>query len=133
MSIYLSRLYSPCGPWPLFQFVNLGTVGLFGRGISPSQGHCLHPEQQKQNKPTHTSMPRAGFEPRTPVLERAKTVHDLARPLGISLTQNSNPEKSLGNECHVMQCMTFGSYVFVTYIKMILRFITQWMCRVDGE
>jgi hypothetical protein len=28
------------GPWPLFQFVELftQTVGLLGRGISPSQG-----------------------------------------------------------------------------------------------
>jgi hypothetical protein len=32
------------GPWPLFQFINLFTqsLGLFERGISPSQGRSLH-------------------------------------------------------------------------------------------
>jgi hypothetical protein len=40
-------LYSPCEPWPLFQFLDLLTqsVGLLGRGISPSQGRYLHTEQ----------------------------------------------------------------------------------------
>jgi hypothetical protein len=32
---------------------------------------------QTQNKCTQTSMPKVGFEPTTPVLERAKTVHVL--------------------------------------------------------
>jgi hypothetical protein len=34
------------GPWPLFQFLDLFTqsVGLLGRGISPSQGRYLHTE-----------------------------------------------------------------------------------------
>jgi hypothetical protein len=31
------------------------TVGLLGRGISPSQGRCLHTEQHKQNKRIQTS------------------------------------------------------------------------------
>jgi hypothetical protein len=38
-------LYGPfIGPWPLFQFLDifLQSVGLLGRGISPSQGHYLH-------------------------------------------------------------------------------------------
>jgi hypothetical protein len=52
-------------------------VGLFGRGIGPSQGHYLHTEQHKQNKRTQTSMPGVGFEPMTPLFERAKTVHAL--------------------------------------------------------
>jgi uncharacterized membrane protein len=32
---------------------------------------------QTQNKRTHKSMPRVGFEPTIPVSERAKTVHAL--------------------------------------------------------
>jgi hypothetical protein len=76
-TIYL-WLYSPCGPWPLFQFLNLYTVGLLGWGISPSQGHYyLHTKQHKQNKRTQTSMPRVGFEPMIPAFEWAKTVHGL--------------------------------------------------------
>jgi hypothetical protein len=57
-SIYLSMPLQPfVGPGPLFQFLNLYTVGQsvgpFGRGISPSQGRYLQTEQQKHNKRTH--------------------------------------------------------------------------------
>jgi hypothetical protein len=45
-------------------------VGLFGLGISPSQGRYLH---------RVTSMPRVEFEPTAPVCERAKKVHYLDR------------------------------------------------------
>jgi hypothetical protein len=64
-------------PWLLFQFHNnfIQMVGLLGRGISTSQGRYLHTEQHKQNERTHTSMPPMGFEPTTPVFERAKTFH----------------------------------------------------------
>jgi hypothetical protein len=55
------------------------SVGLLGRGISPSQGRYLHTEQHKQNKSTQTSILRVGFEPTIPVFERAKTVHALDR------------------------------------------------------
>jgi hypothetical protein len=35
--------YSPCGPWPLFSFLNYTqSVGLLGRGIGPSRGLYLH-------------------------------------------------------------------------------------------
>jgi hypothetical protein len=33
------------------------SVGHLGRGISPSQGRCLHIREHKQNKCTETSMP----------------------------------------------------------------------------
>jgi hypothetical protein len=76
MSISL-RLYSPCGHWPLFQFLNLYTVGTtFGRGISPSQGLYLYTEQHKQ-RIKHTDIHELGFEPTISVFERAKTVHAL--------------------------------------------------------
>jgi hypothetical protein len=87
LSIYISvclslclSIYSPCGPRPLFQFLNLRqSVGLLGRGISPSQGRYLNTEQHKQNEHTLISMPRVRFEPTIPVFERAKTVHALDR------------------------------------------------------
>jgi hypothetical protein len=59
------------------QFLNLRhSVGLLGRGISPSQGRYL---TRTQNKHRQTSMSRMGFEPTIPVFERAKSVHALDR------------------------------------------------------
>jgi hypothetical protein len=44
LSIYL-WLYSPYGPSPIFSFlIHTQSVGLLGRGISPSQGRYLHTE-----------------------------------------------------------------------------------------
>jgi hypothetical protein len=64
----------------LFSFlIYAQSVGLFGRGISPSQGRYLHTNQHKQNKLTQTSMPRVEFKPTILVLKRAKTVHALDR------------------------------------------------------
>jgi hypothetical protein len=42
-----------------------------------------HRTTQTQNKRTHTSVPRVGFEPAIPVLERAKTVHALDRAAAV--------------------------------------------------
>jgi hypothetical protein len=59
-------------------FLNLRqSVGLFGRGISPSKGRYLHRPKQAQNKRTQTSMSRVGFEPTIPVFEGVKTFHAL--------------------------------------------------------
>jgi hypothetical protein len=81
-SIYLSMALQPLVDLDsFFSFlIYIQSVGLLGRGISPSQGRYLHTEQYKQNKRTQTSMPRVGFEPIIPVFERVKTVHasDLA-------------------------------------------------------
>jgi len=52
-------------------------VGLLGRGISPTQGLYPHTGQHNTEKRRHTSMPRAGFEPATPVFERPKIVRAL--------------------------------------------------------
>jgi hypothetical protein len=46
-------------------------------GISPPQGRYLHTGQHKYNKRIQTSMPRVGFEPTIPALERGKRVHTL--------------------------------------------------------
>jgi hypothetical protein len=82
LSIYL-WLYSPCGRWPHFQFLNLYTVCRTPTGISPSQGRYLHTEQHKQNKCTQTFMPRVGFEATIPVFDRAKRVHALDRAVAV--------------------------------------------------
>jgi hypothetical protein len=58
------------------------TVGLLGRGISPSQGLYLYTEQNKHriNAYTHQiSMLWVGFEPTIPAFERVKIVHALDR------------------------------------------------------
>jgi hypothetical protein len=75
-------LYSPCGPWPIFSFLILYTVGSTPwTGDQPvTKPLPTHRTTQEQNKSTQTSMPRVGFEPTIPVFQRAKTVHasDLA-------------------------------------------------------
>jgi hypothetical protein len=57
--------------WTLTAFFSLliytESVGLLGRGISPSQSRYIHRTTQPQNKRTQTSMPRVGFEPMIPV------------------------------------------------------------------
>jgi hypothetical protein len=80
LSIYL-WLYSPCGPWPLFQLLNLYTVGRTPwMGDQPvARPLPTHIPTQAQNKRTQTAMPRVGLEPTIPVFERAKTVHTLDR------------------------------------------------------
>jgi hypothetical protein len=53
-TIYLS-LYNPFfGYWSIFQFLNIiQSVGLLGRGISPSQGRYLYTEQHKHRINAH--------------------------------------------------------------------------------
>jgi hypothetical protein len=69
----------PFEPWPLFQFLNLDTVGRTPwTGDQPvTRPLHTHRTTRIQNKRTQTSMPLVGFEPTIPVLERAKTVHAL--------------------------------------------------------
>jgi hypothetical protein len=59
------------------QFLNLiQSVGLLGRGISPSQGRYLTPTHNKRNE---SSTPWVGLQITIPGLERAKTFHALDR------------------------------------------------------
>jgi hypothetical protein len=51
--------------------IYIQSVGLHGRGISPSQDRYLHRTTQTQNKHTQTSVPRVGFKPTIPVFEGA--------------------------------------------------------------
>jgi hypothetical protein len=79
---YLSMTLQPfAGPWPLFSFLILRTVG---RTPWTGDQHVARPlpahrTTQTQDKGTQTSRPRVGFEPTMPVLERAKAVHVLHR------------------------------------------------------
>jgi hypothetical protein len=81
MTLIYLWLYIPCGPWPLFQFVNLYTIGRTPwTGDQPvARPLPTHTTTRTQNKRTQTSMPRVGFELTIPVFERAKTVHALDR------------------------------------------------------
>jgi hypothetical protein len=70
----------------LLQFLNLRhLVGLLGRAISPSQGR--YPTQ------TQMSIPRVGFEPTIPALERAKIVHALDRAATV-ISEYSSEKKN---------------------------------------
>jgi hypothetical protein len=69
------------GHWPLFQFLNLYTVGRTPWTSDKPVARPLptHRTTQTQNKRTQTCMPRVVFEPTIPVFERAKTVRALDR------------------------------------------------------
>jgi hypothetical protein len=69
------------GSRQLFQFLDFHTVSRTPwTGYQPSARPLLaHRTAQTQNRRTQTSMPQVGFEPTTPVFERAKTVHALVR------------------------------------------------------
>jgi hypothetical protein len=64
-------------------------VGLLGRGIGLSQDRYLH-TKHKQNKRTQIPIPRVELEPTIPVIERAKTVHALARAATVTGEHSSH-------------------------------------------
>jgi hypothetical protein len=90
------------GPWKIFQFLNLSTVGRTPwTGDQPvARPLPTHRTTQTQDKRTQTSMPRLGFEPTNPVFKRAKTVHALHRAatvIGLLLrlmTENTGVQRS---------------------------------------
>jgi hypothetical protein len=67
-----------CWALAAFQFLNLYAVGRTG-DQAVARPLPRHRTTQTQNKRTQTSMPRMGFEPTTPVFERAETVLALDR------------------------------------------------------
>jgi hypothetical protein len=73
LSMYASTAFEDLCRFLSF-LIHTQSVGLFGRGISPSHGRYLHTQQHNQ-----TSMPRVGFESTTSVFEQAKTVRVLDR------------------------------------------------------
>jgi hypothetical protein len=78
LSFLLLPIWSIGHPWNAsfhFSFYILGhSVGLLGRGISPSQDRYLKRIIQKQNKYRQTSTPRMGLEPTIPAFDREKAV-----------------------------------------------------------
>jgi hypothetical protein len=67
---------------PFFSFlIRSQSVGLLGRGISPSQGRYLHTEkQERQNKHKHTDInASSGIQNHDLSVERAKNTHALNR------------------------------------------------------
>jgi hypothetical protein len=87
LSIYLSIylwLYSPYGPWPLFQSLNLHTVGRTTWTSDQLVAKQLrtHGKTHIQKKRTQTSKPPVGFEPTIPVFSgRRRFMPQTARPL----------------------------------------------------
>jgi hypothetical protein len=75
--IHYLWLYSPCGPWQIFQAVNLYTVGRTpwtgDQPVAPT--HIT----QTRNKHRQMSMPGVAFEPMIPLFKLTKTVHALDR------------------------------------------------------
>jgi hypothetical protein len=84
LSTYL-WLYSPYGPWPHFQFLNLYTLNRTPWTEDQPIARPLleHRTAQTQNKRIQTSMPLLGFKPTIPVFQRAKTVHALYRAVAM--------------------------------------------------
>jgi hypothetical protein len=75
----------PFGPWPLFQFLNLYTIGRAPWTGDQPTARMLPTRRttQTQDKRTQTFMPGVGFELTTPVFEGAKTVHALNRAAAV--------------------------------------------------
>jgi hypothetical protein len=73
MFVSHTKAPQPFGPWPVFQFLNLYTVGRTPWTGDQSVAKPLptHRKTQTQNKRTQTYMSRVGLEPMTPVFERA--------------------------------------------------------------
>jgi hypothetical protein len=72
------------GPWSLFQFLNLYTVGRtpWTRDEPVARPLTTHRTTKTQNKRTQTNMPRVGFEPMTQCLSgRKQFMPYTARPL----------------------------------------------------
>jgi hypothetical protein len=104
-------LYSPCGPWPLFQFIDLYTVGKTPwAGDQPvARPLPTHRTTQTQNKRTQTSMPRVGFEPTIPVFQRAKMVHASDQSTSCKLNA-TDPPSHIWFFTEPLSCHTRKSY-----------------------
>jgi hypothetical protein len=73
------------GPWSLFQCLDLVTqsVGLLGRGISPSQGRLPAPKAaQTENKRTQKSMHQMEHDPGVRASEDSSCLRRAATVLG---------------------------------------------------
>jgi hypothetical protein len=89
LSIYLWLYSSLLGLGRLYSFLILHTVGRTPwTGDQPvARPLSIHSTTQTRNKCTQTSMPWVGFEPRTQLFERAKTLHALGRAATVNGTR----------------------------------------------
>jgi hypothetical protein len=78
------------GPWPLFSFLIIYTVGRtpYTGDQAVARPLPIHTTTQTQNKRTQTSIPLVGFITTTPVFKRAKTVHVLDRAANVIGTEH---------------------------------------------
>jgi hypothetical protein len=70
-------LQSFVGPWPIYKFLNVYTIGKTPwTGDQPvARPLPTYRTTQTRNKRIQTSMPRVGLDPKIPEFERTKTVH----------------------------------------------------------
>jgi hypothetical protein len=81
------------------------SVGLLGRGISPTQGRYLYGTTQTQDKSQQISVPRVEFEPMIPVFQRTKAFHTLNRVANVcSCLFIYGSDIMLGNICPSKIC-----------------------------
>jgi hypothetical protein len=122
---------APLGPglWFFSFMISLQTVGLLGRGISPSQGLYLNTGQHKHRINTYsyqTSMPCVGFEHTIPASERAKTVHDLDRSAVVTALcaiACPNPVNDPGPVLLFLERL----YLVYSYYCQFYFFTVQWL------
>jgi hypothetical protein len=135
-SIYL-WLYSPCGPWPLFQFLNLHTVGRTpwtGNQSVTRPPLPTYRTTQIQNKRIQTSMPWVGFEPIIPVFERAKTVHALDRAATMigSFGSNTDTQKRMNFKTRILPVrLTYPCTFEILSMKHKLSSVEEYSRTVD--
>jgi hypothetical protein len=135
LKVYLSTylwLYSPCGPWPLFQLLNLYTVGRTPwTGDQPvAKPLPTHTTTQTHNKRTQTYMPRVGFEPTIPAFVQEKTVHALDRAVTVIGTFENHQiihfHHTTGNKITILEISLnthrdFASVKFPTQVATCLQ------------
>jgi hypothetical protein len=118
--LYLSMALQPfVRSFTLFSFLILYTVGR-----TPWTGDQLVAKPlpirrttQTQNKRTQTSMSRVGFEPTTPMLDGAKTVHALdgaAIVIGVLLVRSFNNYCALVRNKNIEDIYTYDSQLHLS-------------------
>jgi hypothetical protein len=122
-------LQSFVGPWPLFQFLNLYTVGRTSwTGDQPvARPLPTHRTTQTQNKSTQTFMPRVEFEPTIPLFERTKSVHAWDRAATVMGFQTYRVTKNSTNPPLLYTRSTQN------YLELISHHTSPWDIRSTDE
>jgi hypothetical protein len=132
-------LYSPCGPWPLFQFHNIHTLGRTSwTGDQPvARPLPIHRTTQTQSTCTQTSMPLVGFEPTIPVFERAKTVHALDHAATVVsshlVTSPSSLWRAVYSLCPLFSVLSTSGHDSCTWSVLMLEHSSYNVVLVTGN